>query len=151
MAQVGTFFGGGCAVMLFGVPRHHGEQSVLCFWQWRRSCSSERPRELEKNTKIRVGGRRGRVKAMLAQWRLCLVARDRMHNVVAVNTASRAAMGAEQGIATLTQKNRHRVFGLFPAFSWAAVPTAYFSEDSKTNERFFRHFQFPPRTWTHLG
>ena len=59
-----------------------------------------------KNTKFRVGGRRGRFKAMLAQWRLCLAIRDRIYTVVTVNTVDRAAMRAEQGITTLTKK-RH--------------------------------------------
>ena len=91
---------------------------------------------------------------MSVQWRLCLVARDGMHTVVAVNTVNRAAMGAEQGIAILTRKKHLPpvFFLLFPAISWAAVSTAYFSEDSKTDEpiKISTIFRFFPRTWTHF-
>lgn len=43
-------------------------------------------------------------------------------------------------------------FCLFPAFSWAAVSTAYFSEDSKTDEpiKISTIFRFSLRTWTHF-
>ena len=107
----------------------------MCFRQCFRS-SAPNDCANSKNTKFRV-------KAMSAQWRLCLVARDHMHTVVAVNTVNRAAMGAKQGIATLTRKkpatiffacSRHLAGQRFRQHTFQKTPR-------RMNQQNFYHFQ----------
>ena len=145
-----TVFGGGCAVMLFGVPMHHGEQSVLCFFG--SVVGHVAPNDRANSKKHQISSRgsprpsQGNV-SKVAPVSGRLVARYRMHTVVAVNTVNRAAMGAEQGIATLTRKkpatcffacSRHFAGQRFRQHTFQKTPR-------RMHQQNFHYFQISPQ------